>query len=100
MKKSKGAAAETWTYGYDYRGQMTWAEDRSSDGGPLLSRVEYAYDALGNRIRRVQYDASLAVVSDERYALDGWDTAKGPAVGAENFDAWADLDAAGAVTAH
>ncbi len=99
VKKSKGASAETWTYGYDHRGQMTWAEDRATDGGTLLARVEYAYDAFGNHIRRVEYDGSLAVVSDERYALDGWDTAKPGAVGAENFDVFADLDAAGTVTA-
>ncbi len=99
VKKSKGASAETWTYGYDHRGQMVWAEDRATDGGTLLARVEYAYDAFGNRVRRVQYDGSLAVVSDQRYALDGWDTAKPGAVGAENFDTFADLDAAGNVTA-
>src|SRR5581483_11183521 len=40
-----------------------------------------------------------AVVSDERYALDGWDTARPGAVGTENFDVFADLDAAGTVTA-
>ncbi len=99
VKKSQGADAETWTYGYDHRGQMVWAEQRATDGGTLLTRVEYAYDAFGNRIRRVQYDGSLAVVSDERYALDGWDTARPGAVGTENFDAVADLDAAGNVTA-
>ncbi len=38
-------------------------------------------------------------MSDERYALDGWDTAKPGAVGTENFDVFADLDAAGTVTA-
>lgn len=61
--------------------------------------MEYSYDAFGNRQRRVAYDASLAVVSDERFAYDGWDTAKPWAVGSENFDALADLDAAGNVTA-
>ncbi len=81
---------------------MVWAEKRSSDGGPRVLRVlrvAYAYDAFGNRVRRVQYDGSLAVVSDQRYAQDGWDTAKPGAVGAENFDVFADLDAAGTVTA-
>jgi YD repeat-containing protein len=38
-KKSKGASAETWAYGYDHRGQMVWAEDRATDGGTMLVRV-------------------------------------------------------------
>jgi len=70
-KKSQGSAAETWTYGYDHRGQAVWAEQRATDGGTLLNRVEYNYDAFGNRLKRVQKDGTLAVVSDERYAYDG-----------------------------
>ena len=83
VKKSLGASAETWTYGHDHRSQMTWAEKRATDGGTLVVRVEYAYDALGNRVRRVERDGSLAVVADERYALDGWDTAKPRSLGTE-----------------
>ena len=49
VKKSQGASAETWTYSYDHRGQMVWAEDRATDGGSLLTRVEYAYDASSDR---------------------------------------------------
>ena len=75
-----------------------WAEQRATDGGTLLNRVEYSYDAFGNRLKRVQKDGSLAVVSDERYAYDGWDTAKGRSVGGEAFDAWADLSSANVVT--
>ena len=34
----------------------------------------------------------------ERYAVDGWDTAKGGAVGTENFDVTLDLNGSNAVT--
>jgi RHS repeat-associated protein len=97
-KKSKGASLETWTYGYDQRGQMVWAEQRATDGGTLQARVEYSYDAFGNRLKRVQKNGSLAITSDERYAYDGWDTAKDAPRGSENFDAYADLSSANAVT--
>ena len=98
--KTKGAGLETWTYGTDHRDQVVWAEKRSSDGGPLEARVEYAYDALGNRVRRVEKSGTLAVVSDEKFVFDCWDTAKpGGAVGTENFDTWADLTSAGGVVA-
>jgi RHS repeat-associated protein len=100
IKKSKGTSAETWTYQYDHRGQLVVAEQRDTDGGTLLARVEYAYDAFGNRLRRTEWNGTGpgTIVSDERFAYDGWDTAKPPAVGSENFDAWADLDASGNVT--
>ena len=77
---------------------MTWAEQRATDGGTLQARVEYSYDAFGNRLKRVQKNGSLAVTSDERYAYDGWDTAKNAPRGSENFDAYADLSSANAVT--
>ncbi|WP_020467964.1 RHS repeat-associated core domain-containing protein [Zavarzinella formosa] len=98
VKRSKGESAETWTYGYDHRGQMVWAEKRATDGGALSLRVEYSYDAFGNRIRRVEKDGAGATVADQRFAYDGWDTAK-PAnsAGTANFDVWADLDTDGDV---
>ena len=49
-KKSKGASLETWTYGYDQRNQLIWVEKRATDGGTLQQRVEYSYNALGQRI--------------------------------------------------
>jgi hypothetical protein len=49
VKRSQGASAESWTYGYDHRGQQLWAENRATDGGTLVARVEYAYDAFGTR---------------------------------------------------
>jgi YD repeat-containing protein len=61
-KKSKGASAETWTYGYDQQDRLMWVEQRSTDGGTLLARVEYAYDALGHRLTRTEYNGSLVVV--------------------------------------
>ena len=36
-------------------------------------------------------------MSDERFAVDGWDTAKKTPVGNEQFDTWADVDASGNV---
>jgi len=30
-KKSKGPSLETWTFGWDHRNQMIWAEKRASD---------------------------------------------------------------------
>src|SRR2546425_8418536 len=49
-KKSKGANAETWTFGYDHENHMLWAEQRATDGGSLLQRLDFKYDALGDRI--------------------------------------------------
>src|SRR5262249_26854872 len=48
-KKSRGPSAETWTYGYDNQNHLLWAEQRATDGGTLLMRADYKYDALGNR---------------------------------------------------
>src|SRR5207249_11984232 len=39
-KKSKGANAETWTYGYDHDNRLLWVEQRSTDGGTLLQRLD------------------------------------------------------------
>ena len=38
-KKSKGAAPETWTFGYDHRNQLIWAEKRATAGGTLQMRA-------------------------------------------------------------
>jgi hypothetical protein len=76
-KKSQGASAETWTFFYDHDQHLTKVEKRATDGGTLLSRVDFVYDALGNRVRRIEYDGSLTVIGDERYAMDGWKTGPG-----------------------
>lgn len=88
----KSKAGESWTYTYDHRGQMTSALKGDGSGS------QYFYDAFGNRIRSVSLGAGGTVVGEERYAVDGWDTAKPGAVGTENFDVWADLNASNAVT--
>src|SRR6266852_4285500 len=49
-KKSKGATAETWTYGYDNANHLMWDKDSAADGGAVLSAGTYVYDALGNRL--------------------------------------------------
>ena len=83
IKRSKGAGAETWAYGYDERGQMAWAEQRASDGGTLLARWDFAYDALGNRIGTTAFDGTSTVTYHAAFGPDG--------------EAWADLDASNAL---
>ncbi len=79
--KSKSGTA--WTYEYDHRGQLVEASDGTTT-------VTYQYDAFGNRIGRSEDDG--IAVTEERYVVDGWDTAKPGAVGTENFDVVMDLD--------
>ncbi len=52
IRKSKGASAETWNYLYDSRNELIAAEQHATDGGTLLAKVQYKYDALGDRIER------------------------------------------------
>ncbi len=105
-KKSKGASQETWTYEYDLHNHLTRVEKRATDGGTLLLRIDYSYDALGNRIRRTVYDGSLNVLEDQKFGYDGWDTAlasggasarrvspSGFAPDNSAFNVWADLNA-------
>jgi len=82
IKKSKGSAAETWTYGYDNANQMTWAEDRATDGGTLLQRLDYTYDVDGQRLSMAV--TVNGVTTTTRYAYDG-------------ANAWADLDGSNAL---
>jgi RHS repeat-associated protein len=98
-KKSQGAAAETWTYEYDHRGRLTSGTKAATDGGPATATVGYTYDALGNRSTRTAWDASQPMYTEvERFAYDGWDTAKPAPTGTEAFEVWAEVDATGAVT--
>jgi RHS repeat-associated protein len=76
---------------------MTLASKSATDGGAATATVSYSYDALGNRVRRQAWDAASGATTTTSYGYDGWDTAKPDAVGAENFDAWADLDGSGAL---
>ena len=93
----KSKSGEVWTYTYDHRNQMTLAERRATVGGAVVTSVANAYDALGNRIRRVELGSGGASVSDVLFGLDGWDPSKPRGVGTENFDAVVDRDASGGV---
>jgi RHS repeat-associated protein len=75
-KKSKGSLLETWTYGYDNLNHLVWAEDRQTDGGSLITRMDYKYDVLGNRID-LEVTAN-SVTTATHFAYDGQ-------------NAWADL---------
>ena len=86
---SKSDGLTTWTYNYDHNGQMVAA-------GNGTDTVEYTYDVFGNRIQRF-HDNGMSV-DVERFAFDGGDTAKPRAVGNEQFDTYADLDASNNVT--
>jgi RHS repeat-associated protein len=95
IKKTKGASAETWTFGYDHLNHMVWAEQRSTDGGTLLMRADYTYDAFGNRIQKVVNSGGSTTTT--QYLLDGW---KGGADGwgrtadtvdNENWDVWGEF---------
>ena len=55
-----------------------------------LFRTREKYDVYGNR---VEQDVTVSgVTTVQRYAIDGWNPAKGTPVGNENYDVWADLD--------
>ena len=95
IKKTWIGGGETWTYGYDERNQLIWVQQRATDGGTLEMSAAYTYDAFGNRIiKDVTYSASVgpSLETVARYALDGWNPAKGTPVGTENWDVWAELD--------
>src|SRR3954469_17361472 len=71
-KRSKGAALETWNYGYDQQNKLVWVEKHATDGGTLQMRVDYKYDALGNRIERtLDGDGNGSVDTTERFGYDG-----------------------------
>ena len=91
----KSKSGEAWAYTYDLNGQMTSASKSATVGGTVVDSVVYTYDAWGNRVSRVQ---SGTTSSTERYVVDGWDTAKGGAIGTENFDMTLDLNSSNAVT--
>ena len=58
------------------------------------------YDIFGNRIQK-SVDADGEGAADAvatRYAFDGWNPGKPPAIGLENFDIWATFDGEGSLT--
>ncbi len=92
--KSDGSG-NAWAYVYDHQGHLL-AGTYTVLGGAVSQRVTYVYDAFGNRIERSAWNGSTTV---ERFAVDGWDTAKPGAVGTENFDVWADLSGSNTLSA-
>jgi RHS repeat-associated protein len=70
VKKTNAQTGETWTYGYDNDDHMVWAEDRSSDGGTLLQRVTYEYDALGDRVEE-DFSPAFDGHTSIQFAYDG-----------------------------
>ena len=72
-KKSKGASADTWTFSYNNANQLTGVEDRSSDGGTLVMKATYTYDANGNRLESDVWTSSScqgALKTSQRWALE------------------------------
>jgi RHS repeat-associated protein len=83
-KKSQGPNANTWTYGYNLRNQLVWAQDRATDGGTLLSAATYVYDVLGNRIEADAWAQQSGVTTVTRSGYDG-------------SNAWVDLNGGNAL---
>ena len=94
VKRSMGSSAETWTYGYDHRNQLTWVEKRSTDGGTLLLRVEYLNDVFGNLLRRIETVGSSTTAT--RYAFEITD--RSPGITKSVHRLWGQVDAAETVT--
>ena len=44
------STGDTWTYSYNFRGQMTGAVETNSDD-TVIAQVTYTYDALGQSHR-------------------------------------------------
>ena len=100
-KSGSGGSLADYDYAYDDAGRLTSKTENSvvtlfgyDDAGQLTAdgSAAFAYDGFGNRVHRLQCNGSLAIVSDVRYAVDGWDPAKPPALGTEGFDTVADMD--------
>jgi RHS repeat-associated protein len=68
-KKSKGSLLETWTYGYDNLNHLVWAEDRQTDGGSLITRMDFKYDVFGDRID--QEVTANSTTTATHFAYDG-----------------------------
>ncbi len=85
-KKSKGASLETWNYSYDQQNHLVTVEKHATDGGTLQLKVQYKYDALGNRIERTEdSDGNGTVDVTQRFGYDG-------------ANVWADLDGSNGLT--
>ncbi|MBX9660816.1 MAG: hypothetical protein K2X00_19850, partial [Nitrospiraceae bacterium] len=99
--KATGGTGENWTYTYDHENRMVKAEHRASTGTSIDLSATYKYDVYGNRIEKSAdadgVGSGAAVVT--KYAYEGFNPAKRRPIGNENWDVWADLTSAGAVSA-
>jgi RHS repeat-associated protein len=85
-KKSKGTNLETWNYSYDQQNHLVTVEKHATDGGTLQLKVQYKYDALGNRIERTEdSDGNGSTDVTQRFGYDG-------------ANVWADLDGSSGLT--
>jgi hypothetical protein len=89
QKKSKGSLLETWTYGYDNLNHLVWAEDRQTDGGSLINRMDFKYDVFGDRID--QEVTANSTTTATHFAYDRFPSPGTPGEGWGEADAWADL---------
>ncbi|MEZ6139529.1 MAG: RHS repeat-associated core domain-containing protein [Zavarzinella sp.] len=92
VKKENISTGLTWTYGFSHRNQMIWAEERATDGGTLLTRVDYTIDAFGNLI---QQETDTGSVVTERFAFEI--VATSPGITHSVLQHWADLDGSNAI---
>jgi RHS repeat-associated protein len=72
VKKSKGASAETWTFGYDNLNHLVTAIDKSTDGGTTIAVATYSYDVFGDRLEADDW-ATGGTTTITRFAYDGQD---------------------------
>ena len=70
------------------------AKTAETVGGTVTQVMSYQYDVFGNLVGQTQ-TSSGTVVSDVRYAVDGWDTAEPTPTGTENFNDYATLVSSG-----
>ena len=95
ITKTNIATGDYWTYGYDERNHLISAVDKTS-GGTIEVSATYVYDAFGNRIEKDVTISGTTTVT--KFVLDGWDPAKGPPIGNENWDVRADVSSTGSLT--
>jgi YD repeat-containing protein len=70
ISRSDTSTGITWTYGYDNRNALVWVEERAAEGDTLLLRIDYRYDAVGNRIEEARWTSATGTVMT-RYTYDG-----------------------------
>jgi RHS repeat-associated protein len=83
IQKTKITTGETWTYAYNSVNLLTSAEQRDSSN-TLLQRIDYTYDAFGQRLSQTVFDAGTNTTTTTRFAYDGQEI-------------WADLTNSGSV---